>query len=190
MNHVVFLRQLRYWTFHCLLNALPSFIIAAFWLGLRNVTAVTAMFAAIATFILFYAILTSLNGPLSRPNHVLSRALKLGAKIRAWISGLSLLLLPSEELVRLAPDLWCGLLSFGLLNRAAELFHPGTNFFNFFSGGRPTQDFLPIYVTTLTEGLILSFLLLTISFFAVIFLQAKERRKAFRLIGSSDGSRG
>lgn len=179
MHPATFCRQLRYWTFHCLMNALPSFIIAAVWLKLRGPLAVSAMLAAIGTFILLYAALTSLKGPLADPNHVFSRALKLGAKIRAWISGLSLLVLPFENLIIFTPDFWCGFLSFGLLNRAAELFQPGTNSFNFFNGNAAAKGFLPIYTTTLLEGFILSFILLMISFFAVIFLQSRDRRKLF-----------
>lgn len=181
MHPATFRRQLRYWSFHCLLNALPSFIIAAIWLRLRSPVAVAAMLAAIATFILLYATLTSLHGPLSDPNHVFSRALKLGATIRAWISGLSLLLVPTEKLMMCAPDFWCGFLSFALLNRAAELFHPGTNSFNFFNGTATDKGFLPIYATTLLEGFILSFILLMISFFAVIFLQSRDRRKLWKI---------
>jgi hypothetical protein len=180
MNPAIFRRQLRHWTLHCLLNALPSFIIAAVWLKLRSPLAVAAMLAAIGTFILLYATLTSLNGPLSDQNHVFSRALKLGATIRAWISGLSLLLLPTEKLMIFTPDFWCGFLSVGLLTRAAELFHAGTNHFNFFNGNAADKGFLPIYATTLLEGFILSFILLMISFFAVIFLQARDRRKLWK----------
>jgi hypothetical protein len=39
--------------------------------------------------------------------------------------------------------------------------------------------FLPVYATTMLEGFILSFLLLMISFFALIFLQMRDRKKAF-----------
>lgn len=88
---VVFCRQLRFWTFHCMMNSLPSMLIAMTMLGLwRKPAAITAMFAAIGTFIFLYAALTSLDGPLADENHVLSRALRLGSKIRAWISGISL----------------------------------------------------------------------------------------------------
>ena len=179
MHPATFRHQLRHWTFHCLLNALPSFIIAAAWLKLRSPVAVAAMLAAIGTFILLYATLTSLDGPLSDRNHVFSRALKLGAKIRAWISGLSLLLVPTEKLMMLTPDFWCGFLSVGLLNQAGQFFNPGSNFFHLVSGTTTDKGFLPIYATTLLEGFILSFILLMISFFAVIFLQSRDRRKFF-----------
>jgi hypothetical protein len=39
--------------------------------------------------------------------------------------------------------------------------------------------FLPVFATTILEGFILSFLLLMIAFFALIFLQMRDRKKAF-----------
>ena len=67
----VFPRQLRYWSLHCLLNAAPSLGIALGWLGLwKSPSAVAAMFTAIATFIVLYATLTSLRGPLTDPARI------------------------------------------------------------------------------------------------------------------------
>lgn len=179
----VFPRQLRFWTFHCAINALPSLCIALVFLRLwKSPPAVAAMICAIATFILLYATLTSLNGPLANESHLLARSLKLGAKIRAWISGLSLFLLSANAAV-FTPDFWCGFLASGLLYRADQFFNPGSNTFDLVSVSRSaaTIDFFPIYVTTLLEGIILTFLLLMISFFAVMFLQARDRRKFFAL---------
>lgn len=177
MNRSVFLRQLRYWTFHCSFNALPSFCIALFFLQLwKSPPAIAAMVCAIGTFILLYATLTSLNGPLANEDHILSRSLRLGAKIRAWISGVSLVMIPIGAFM-LTPDFWCGFLSVtvtdSLLKWAGGPVSPlGSNGQN--------AGFFPIYLTTLLEGFILSFLLLMISFFAVMFLQARDRRNAFR----------
>jgi len=181
MNHssflAVFPRQLRYWMFHCSLNALPSFFIAFFYLNLRdNVYAVAGMLAAIVTFILLYATLTSLPGPFADQTHLLPRALKVGARIRGWISGITLLFLPATPLLLFTPDLWCGQLAIIMINQLAPF--TGTSYSNY--GPSPTNSsFLSIYSTTLLEGFILSFILLMISFFALIFLQSRERRKFF-----------
>lgn len=180
MNPARFLRQLRHWTLHCLINALPSFIIAAVWMKLgKNPTALAAMFAAIATFILLYATLTSLKGPLADDSHLFSQALKLGTRIRLWISGVSLIFVSAKELLIFAPDLWCGMLSLALLNGAAQKLNPGANTFNFMDGNTANQSFFPVYATTLLEGFILSFILLMISFFALICIQIKHRRSHF-----------
>lgn len=180
----VFPRQLRFWTLHCLLNAAPSLGIALGWLGLwRSTPAVVAMFTAIATFILLYAALTSLRGPLTDPGHILARALHLGTRIRAWITGLSLLVLPTGVFMVFTPDYWCGMLAIGLLNSAARHLGMAGPFFSP-DPAAATSGFLPVYATTLLEGFILSFFLLMISFFALIFLQMRDRRKAFAGAGS------
>lgn len=182
---IVFRRQLRFWTFHCSFNALPSLVIALGFLQLwKSPGAVAAMTAAIATFILLYATVTSLRGPLADEHHLLARALKLGTKIRGWISGISVLLILSGKGILLAPDLWCGMLAINLLNSIASF--AGTANSNLFRP-RPVHDldtFLRIYITTMTEGFILSFFLLMISFFAVIFLQARDRKKFFAVADS------
>ena len=173
----VFLRQLRYWSLHCTLNALPSLAIALIFLELwKNPKGVAAMLSGIASFILLYAVLTSLRGPLSNPDHVVSRSLKLGTKIRTWISAISVLLVPAGA-VFLLPDFWCGMLSVSILNQVfgmlgLEIELPDAN-----PSGTPI-GFLPVYLTTMLEGFILSFLLLMISFFAMLFLHRKARRRA------------
>lgn len=176
----VFPRQLRYWSLHCLLNAAPSLGIALGWLGLwQHPSAVAAMFSAIATFILLYAFLTSLRGPFSDPDHLLSRALDLGARIRAWISGASVLVLPTGVFMVFTPDYWCGMASIGIVNGAARLLGASRPVFQADIDGSNSASFLPVYATTLVEGFILSFLLLMIAFFALILLQMRDRRKAF-----------
>lgn len=176
----VFPRQLRNWAIHCALNSSPSFCIALVALNLwKSPLAIAAMLCAIATFILLYATLTSLSEPLVNENQVLSRSLKLGAKIRAWISGISVLLLLTVKGVLITPDLWCGILAINILNRIASFFGAANPYL---FRPRPVNDmagFSRIFATTMTEGLILSFLLLMISFFVVIFLQARDRKRVF-----------
>jgi hypothetical protein len=97
---------------------------------------------------------------------------------------ISVLLLLSGPGIFFAPDFWCGWLAVNLLNRAASF--AGANNSGLFQP-EPAHDiegFLRIYTTTMTEGFILSFLLLMISFFAVMFLQARDRRKFFALADS------
>lgn len=180
----VFPRQLRYWSLHCLLNAGPSLGIALGWMGLwQSPVAVAAMFSAIATFILLYSVLTSLRGPLADPDHILSRALKLGARIRAWISFISLLAIPTGILVLFTPDYWCGMIAITLLNGATR-FLGATEPFFVADPDVAQRHFLPVYTTTLLEGFILSFLLLMIAFFSLIVLQSRDRKRAFAGSGS------
>jgi len=185
----VFPRQLRYWSLHCLLNAAPSLGIALGWMGLwQHPSAVLAMLTAIATFIGLYSVITSLRGPLTDPNHMLSRALRLGAKLRAWISGLSLLILPTGFLIMFIPDFWCGMLAVSLLNGASRHLGMSGTFFRF-DRGDATGGFLPVFTTTMLEGFIISFLLLMISFFALIVLQMRDRKKLHTGVGGTGSPR-
>lgn len=181
MNSSAFLTnfpgQLRYWTFHCVLNSLPSFCIALWALGLwQSRFAMAAMISAIVTFILLYATLTSFEGPLSDKNHVLSRAFKVGAKIRAVISVFNLLFAFTPA-VMFTPDFWCGFLATGIVDKVMKM---TGNPPPFAQSDSVDLGFFPIYLTTMIEGCILSGILFFISFIAVIWLQARERRKFFR----------
>jgi hypothetical protein len=145
-------------------------------LGLwKTPLAVFAMLCAIVTFILLYAVFTSVVEPLANEKHVISRSLKLGTKIRAWISGLSLLVVFTPA-ASITPDFWCGFMAVMFTNSLAKWAGAAGDFFNM-DGGNAT--FSPVYVTTMVEGFILSFFLFMISFFAVLFVQARDRRRLF-----------
>lgn len=175
-----FPRQLRYWTLHCLINALPSLIIAGVWLKMfGKPAAMAAMFAGIGSFILIYSTATAAWRPLSDGAHILSRSLRLGAKIRLWISLGSLPLLAQQSTIAWAPDSWCGVGAAYAVG--GFLSASGAGPMKLGEASQP--DFAEVYAVTMMEGFILSFLLLMISFFSLIFLQAKDRRKAFTAAG-------
>lgn len=161
------------------MNALPSLIIALGWLGLwKHPGAICGMFSAIASFVLIYATLTSLKSPFSDENHAIHRAVKLGARLRAWISCISMGLVIIPTMALFTPDFWCGWLSMTLLNYAERHFGSGGDFFTVV-GGSATSSFGKVYVMTMMEGFILSLLLMFISFFCVMAVQSRDRRRAF-----------
>lgn len=170
-----FPQQLKHWTFHCTINALPSFIIAAAWMKMyRQPACLAAMLLAIACFILTYATLTSLPGSLNEKDSLTSRAIRLGAKIRSWIAGLSIpFVCIGEGFLFFVPDFWCGWFSMASVNWIASQFGYGNSVMN----DGPSSKPVAVFFTTLLEGTMLSILLLMISFFALIMLQAKARRK-------------
>jgi len=171
-------RQFRYWALHCALNSLPSLGIAIFWLQMwRHSSAVLAMLAAIASFIILYTVATSIRGPLTEPGHLLARALRAGTKFRMVISLLSIPAL-FPPLMFFMPDMWCGLLASQLVSSAAQILRLQGNF-NIAARGPEAPGFFQVYATTMLEGFILSFMLLMISFFAVIVIQRKERRRLY-----------
>lgn len=177
LDPAVLRRQFRHWSLHCCLNALPSFIIAVVHLKLWQCpAAIVAMLAAIATFIVLYTVLTSLPGPLARQDHLLARSLKLGTRIRAIVTAVSMPLLAIKGGMVFTPDFWCGVAAILGINAIGQLLGHRTDPIDFEMGN---AGFLPVFATTLLEGFILSFLLLLISFFALVYLQNRERRKAF-----------
>lgn len=172
-----FPRQLRHWALHCSLNALPSFIIACLVLHLwEEPKAIAAMVAAVCTFIVLYATLTSFDGPFSDPEHPLHRAMKTGTRIRAVISLVSVPLALLDG-VFLLPDFWCGYYAAALVNVAAVFAGSPGDVFDMDRSNGDSSGFFATFAVTMVEGLILSFLLMMISFFALLFIHAKDRRK-------------
>jgi hypothetical protein len=58
-----------------------------------------------------------------------------------------------------------------------------------FDRGDATGGFLPVFTTTMLEGFIISFLLLMISFFALIVLQMRDRKKLHTGVGGTGSPR-
>ena len=167
-------RQLRHWALHCSLTALPSLGIALYMLQLWQLpAAVAAMLAAIATFIVLYALITSLKGPLTDPGTLVARSLKLGTRIRTAISLVSIPLL-FTQMIGWTPDFWCGFLACNVTNTIGRKLGVHEDLVRLGRG-----DFLPVYFTTLLEGVIISFILLMIAFFSLIILQRRQTRRSF-----------
>lgn len=174
-----FPKQLGHWAIHGFCNALPSFIIAVVFLKLHDRTSISAMLAAVGLFVLAFATVSSWPGVLSDPGHLLPRSIRLGARIRSWIAGLSLLLLPfGNNAFSLMPDFWCGFAAALIQDNVAKRMGMPNGFLDRRSDDPMT--FLPVFTVTLLEGLIISILLLMISFFCLVILQARERRRFLR----------
>lgn len=171
-----FPRQLKYWGMHCVINALPSLIIACWLLGLwEKPAAVVAMLLAIATFVLVYAGVTSLDGPISDKQSSVSRALKLGARVRLVVSLVSLVVMLCGGFLFL-PDFWAGMYSVSAVNWiAAEMGHQSP-----VVGEGGVGHPMAVYFATMIEGGMISAMLLMVSFFALIVMQIRNRRKLAR----------
>ena len=179
-----FPKQLGHWAIHGLLNSFPSLIIALVGLSLwRSPQAVAAMLLAILIYIVAFATITSMRGPFSDESHTLGKAVRLGATIRSWIGGISipLALTPAAFIT---PDFWCGFIAVAIYNQVDRVLR-GAPYPRGISNIVQRGEFLPVFTTTMLEGFIISFLLLMISFFCLIFLQARERR---RFLGTSEFS--
>jgi hypothetical protein len=175
-----FPKQLGHWALHGSFNALPSFIIAMFLMELwRHPFAIAGMLSAIGFFIVAFAVSTSLPGPLADRNHMLSRSIRMGTKIRTVIACISIPM-SFTPFVFLAPDVWCGLFAISAQNAVCRFLSMESSIVSL-DGGMAKTRFLPVFTTTMIEGFIISFLLVMISFFCVIFLQARERKRMIQL---------
>lgn len=186
--------QARYWALHCGINALPSFIVAVAYLQMvKHPSAVAAMILGILTFIVGYTILTSIDGSFSDSSSLLSRALKVGVKIRFVISLISLPLLAPTPAALFVPDVWAGMLAVGAVNWLGGVIGAGSGLIGGSSGlidldGGETP-FFAVYATTVLEGMIISFMLMMLSFFSLLVLQAKQRnRRAMEIVMPPDAS--
>lgn len=171
----IFLTKLRFWAIHCTINAVPSYLIAVVWLGLwGSMVAQFAMLAAVVTFIIGYAVLTSWVSVLREGRNLFTRALKVGLAIRTVISVLTVLSIPIATPLLFAPDMWCGLAANWAVSEVL-----GTSTLAQRTGASTIGSqvgFLEIYATTVLEGLILSLMLFIFSFIAIIILQMRDRR--------------
>ena len=194
MNRSVFSRQLRYWSFHGSLNALPSFCIALSMLNLwKSPSGIAAMICGVATFILFYSTVTALFPALSSPSGFVAKSVRIGTRIRSSLAAFALLsILISLGMLHLGIrsgfndvlglgwccDFWCGAMANGILENLVRAMRPWVLQFGF---GTVTVSFMKIYLTTVIEGIILSSILLAFSIFAAIFIRVRESWWLFRL---------
>lgn len=176
--------KLKFWSLHCAINAVPSYLIVLVWLNqARNPIAHLAMFAAVMTFVIGYSVLTSLPGPLVRKDSLLSRALRVGLIIRTILSIITFLALPTGIFLFYTPDFWCGLAASNVVKFLYEFLGNEAVLAKAMDGSSAnnamTVGFMEVYLITILEGLILSFMLFIFSLIAVVILQMRDRKKYF-----------
>lgn len=179
--------KLNFWFWHCLFNALPSYVIAVKWLKLWDKPyAQLGMFCAVGVFILGYASVTSFFRFLSDEKTIFARSLRVGLWMRLVVSGLTLILATDKEQMFFSPDVWCGFLASGITSYVfryvgVEEGYPGG--FHFGEGGAASDSFFlfgNVFITTVLQGLLLSFGLFLMSFLALLFLQILDRKGRWR----------
>lgn len=181
-----FPKKLRFWFWHCLVNALPSYLMAVVWLALwTHPVAHIAMGCAVLTFVIGYSVLTSLPGPLAVKDSLFSRAMRVGLRVRMVISILTVCVVPTGIFVLFTPDYWCGQIAVNLVSKLYGLLGLEATLLPRINGDGRTRsltspDFVEIYLSTLLEGLILSSMLFIFSVIAIIILQVRDRKKMFR----------
>ena len=169
-------RELSFWSLHCGITALPSFLIAGLFLEyFDSATQTLAMLPSIVLFICSYAALTTFAPSFQNPRHLLSRALKGALRIRIGVFILALALIPFGEhawpVIFLLPDLWAG---FGGASALAWL----NTQLNLSQTTNPAS-YGPalIFLWTLLQGLILTFLLSLMTFGDLLILNLSQRNR-------------
>lgn len=172
-----FLKQLGFWTLHCGVTSIPSFCIAL--TAFNTSAAIIGMLAGILTFILGYTTLTSARFYSKLHLSLVGRSIKLGARIRMWISICSLPLLiagfgkyDSAQEILFVPDMWFGLV-------AILIFSMGAQSFGVSPIGRNIEniDAFSVYCITIIEGVLISVSLILIAFVVLIVLNYKRNRQ-------------
>ena len=160
-------RAMMLWAGLVALNSLPSFIIAV---QVEFRPQIPAILAGVATLWVGYVLAHCVEGVIEEGG-VGSRALRLAVKIRTGIALLSLFFAPFKDVIYLAPDFWSGFAA-GWILMLVGTFMPG-GLVDFDS-----MNTLLAYLLTVTEGLLVSFLMLMLAFFILLILQRREGRKA------------
>lgn len=178
--------KLTFWFWHCVINALPSYLIAVVWLGLwDSPVAHFAMGCAVATFVVLYSVLTSLPGPLANKDNLFTRAVRVGLILRLVISIQTVCLVPTGVFLLFSPDLWCGQVAVGIVRRVYEFIGLEASLFQRVDDHSAPAisgsiGFFEVYFATILEGIILSFMLFVFCVIAIIILQMRDRKKMLR----------
>ena len=160
-------RAMALWAGLVALNALPSFIIA---MHVEFGPHVPMILAGVMTLWVIYVLAVCIDGVMV-DGGVGARAMRLAVKIRTGIALVSLLFVASEDVIFISPDFYSGFAAGWILilfDNVAK-----TNLINLDGGFSPHTA----YLLTVTEGLLVSFLMLMLAFFILLILQRREARK-------------
>ena len=136
---------------------------------------VPAMIAGVITFIALYTIVTCIPGFFDKPDGMMSKALRLGLRVRLIVSLASLIVAllairTGHELgmpyLYWCPDFWAGYLTYFILDEIDDVIRFG-----------PFNEFLEVYIWTVLEGLILSAFLFLVSFMSLLIMNIRARRR-------------
>ena len=179
-----FLSELKFWSFHCSLTALPSFLMAGVSLEyFKSPSSVAAMLLAVLVFIFGYTLLTTFLKPFQEKQNLISRALQAALQARLVVTLMTILVfildIKEQTTLPYLPDYWAGFLSGMVINSV--------------SGGElleaKTVPFFLVFSWTILEGIILSFLLFMLTFFCLLVVTISQKRKwqkeSFRQIPTS-----
>ena len=149
--------QLRYWSIHCCINALPSFLIAFIYLGLwKQPHSILAMILGVLIFIILYTGITTEIRSFSNPDSLIYKASKVAIIFRAITAFIALILVPTPFFF-MTIDYFAGFFAGVIL---------GFDTHNY--------SFFETLIWTLFEGLLLSIFLFTIALVILGLMKLRE----------------
>ena len=146
MNKSIYLQELRHWSAHTAICALPSFLIAIQG-GFNDTAAILAMLSGIITLILGYTTLSSTKLFSGNENGLLNKTKKYGLRTRSIVSLIELpgtLFLHSGGVFLVYIDLWAGIAAVQMVGVVFPPFSPSQH------------TFFQTYLATILEGLLVS----------------------------------
>ena len=196
-SHAFFLSNLRYWAFHVSLNAAPSFIIACSMTNGSLGPRIAGMVPVVLCFIFGYAVFTSSSWFRRKvgDGHF-AKALRWATRIRSGIAGVgiigSIAWIPGVNLPAVGNlallELYAGILATAVVNTFGNI-NGVRDLRIFFTGDVPEEraqsvwlgdmdSIIPTFLTTVTEGILLSILMFALAgiIFAMLKLKAKRGR--------------
>ena len=170
MTSSSFLKNLRFWVYHCFINALPSFLIAGIYLNyFQSVSATLAMLTGVLIFIFSYTFVFTLVPRFGDPQSRLAHALALALKFRFVLMVFGLLCVPMPVFFFLHPDYYAGMGAFWIQKMIYEVL---VNTMIYAEG---MTSFFDILLWTLLEGILLTAVLFVLSFSALLFVRKVKR---------------
>jgi len=175
-----FLKQLGFWGLHCGLTSLPSFCIAL--TRFNKPGEILGMVCGIFTFIFGYAFLTSASFYGKLNDGLIGNSVKMGARIRMWISLCSLPVLlstlgqgdPSPEMM-FVPDMWFGLAALTIYSLVSQIVGIDPTYVSTTSSGE--LGIVGAYCITVIEGVLISVSLILIAFISLVVMNYRRNRR-------------
>ena len=166
----LFFKSLYFWTWHCLINAFPSFLLAGIHLGyFGSASATLAMLSGILFFILAYSTIFTVVPWFHNPESRLTRALSLALVFRLVLMVIGMIGVMAPIIIFFHPDYYAGLAAFIIQQETYQILF-GTQI-----EMEQLDSFFDIFLWTILEGSILTLFLLAFSLLALLVVGKSKK---------------
>ena len=167
----IFLKNLRFWSWHCSINALPSFFIAGIYLEyFHSLNTSLAMLSGVIFFILAYSTVFTIAPQLRDEQSRLTRALALALLFRIILTIFGIIGVMAPVLFFFHPDYYAGLVAFQIQKFCYDFF------LNTDIEMEQLHSFFDVFLWTILEGALLTLFLIALSFLALLVVRKPKRQ--------------